>query len=381
MKLVVFGLTVSSSWGNGHATLWRGLCRALGTLGHRVVFFERDVPYYAEHRDLTELPGHELRLYARWSDVQAEADRELTGADVGMVTSYCPDAAAATRALLQSRASLRAFYDLDTPVTLSRLAAGEQVDYIPPDGLRDFDLVFSYTGGRALDVMQRRLGARRVAPLYGSVDSEVHRPVTPNPSFAANLSYLGTYAQDRQDKLMRLLLAPAAERPDRRFLIGGSQYPARFTWMPNIYYVRHVPPSDHAAFFSSAGLTLNITRKAMASMGWCPAGRLFEAAACGAPIVTDTWDGLDAFFQPGVEVLAAARTEDVLAALDLGDEERRRIGAAGRDRALACHTALNRARDFEAAIAGALAVRAPGHDPKTAPGSVGEPAQPASVGE
>jgi spore maturation protein CgeB len=355
MKLVVFGLTVSSSWGNGHATHWRALCRALAELGHHVVFFERDVPYYAEHRDLSELPGHDLRLYASWDAVRGDAGKALTDADVAMVTSYCPDADAAATEVLQSRATVRAFYDLDTPVTLARLDAGEHVDYLPSAGLGGFDLVLSFTGGLALDTLRQRLGAKRVAPLYGCVDPDVHRPETPRPEFVADLSYLGTYAQDRQAKLDRLLLGAARQRPDKRFLIGGSQYPASFTWLPNLYYVRHVAPQDHAAFFSSARLTLNVTRGAMASMGWCPSGRLFEAAACGTPIVTDAWEGLDAFFQPGLEVILAHDTADILAALDLGDDVRRGIGLAARERTLACHTAMQRARDLEAALAGVLA--------------------------
>src|SRR5581483_5209326 len=160
MKLVVFGLSVSSSWGNGHATLWRGLCAALGRMGHRVVFFERDVPYYSAHRDLWELPGGgELILYPDWDQTRRSASRQLEDTDVAMVTSYCPDAIAATDLILESRASMRVFYDLDAPVTLARLRSGEAVDYIGPRGLRDFDLVLSYTGGRALDLLKEQLGA------------------------------------------------------------------------------------------------------------------------------------------------------------------------------------------------------------------------------
>ncbi len=374
MKLVVFGLTVSSSWGNGHATLWRGLCRALAQLGHHVVFFERDVPYYAEHRDLTELPGHDLRLYTAWDEIRQEAERQLADADVGLVTSYCPDAQPAANAVLDSRATVRAFYDLDTPVTLARLERGETVEYLPARGLADFDLVLSYTGGRALETLRRQLGARRVAPLYGSVDPDVHRPAPARREFLADLSFLGTYAADRQEKLERLLLEPARRRTDRRFLIGGSQYPQSFPWRPNLFYVPHVPPADHAAFFSSAGLTLNVTRDAMARMGWCPPGRLFEAAACGAPILSDTWEGLEAFFEPGVELLLVSSAADVAGALELDENARRRIGTAARERVLACHTSTERARDLEATIAGVVAGRAPCPEPTTsADGGIEQP--------
>src|SRR5690242_2714714 len=168
MKLVIFGLTISSSWGNGHATLWRGLLRALCRRGDRVVFYERDVPYYAAHRDLAELPaGGMLCLYDDWQEASTRARGDLADADVAIVTSYCPDAVDATALVLSSKAALRVFYDLDTPVTLARLAAGERVEYLPPRGLGEFDLVLSFTGGQALDALKTQLGARRAEPLYG----------------------------------------------------------------------------------------------------------------------------------------------------------------------------------------------------------------------
>src|SRR5436190_4187959 len=242
MKIVIFGLSVSSSWGNGHATLWRGLCSSLASRGHRVVFFERDVPYYAAHRDLDELRGGMLYFYPDWNSVLPKAVEELSDADVGMVTSYCPDGIAASDLVLSSAAAMRVFYDLDTPVTLRRLGSGERVDYIGPRGLQDFDLVLSYTGGRALDNLQQRLGARRVAPLYGHVDPSVHRPATPRDCYAADLSYLGTYAEDRNAALRSLFVDAARRLPDLRFVIGGSMYDGAFPWQANINFVRHVPP-------------------------------------------------------------------------------------------------------------------------------------------
>ncbi len=360
MKIVVFGLTVSSSWGNGHATLWRGLCRALAAQGHRVVFYERDVPYYAENRDLAELPRGELVLYAEWGDVAARARRDVSDADAAIVTSYCPDALAATPLVLAAGRALRVFYDLDTPVTLARLSRGESVGYVGPDGLSGFDLVLSYTGGGALDALRDRLGARRVAPLYGHVDPEVHRPVPPVEAFRADLSYLGTYAADRQRALVELFIEPARRRPERRFLIGGAQYPQDFPWTRNIFFVRHLPPPDHPAFFGSSRLTLNITREAMAAMGWCPSGRLFEAAACGAPVLTDQWEGLDAFFAPGAEVLVARTLDDTVAALDLADAELARIARAARERVLAEHTSAQRVETMLALFADA---RSPAREP------------------
>lgn len=351
MRFVVFGLTISSSWGNGHATLWRGLCRALAARGHSVVFYEQDAPYYRMNRDLFEIPGGELVLYEHWNDVRRRAERHVAEADVAMVTSYCPHGIEATELVLAGPRAARAFYDLDTPVTLSRLRRGEPIGYIGPEGLKGFDLVLSYTGGAALEALRRELHAARVAPLYGHVDPDVHRPVDPASRFVSDLSYLGTYADDRQAQLKAFFVDPARRRPQQRFLIGGAQYPEEFPWADNIFFVRHLPPAEHPAFFSSSRLTLNVTRQAMAEMGWCPSGRLFEATACGTAVLSDEWDGLDAFFEPGEEILVACTTEDALAALDRGDAEIRRIAAAGRERTLTEHTSAKRVESLERILA------------------------------
>ena len=350
MKLVIFGLTISSSWGNGHATLWRGLCRALGARGHDVTFFERNVPYYAAHRDTMSPEGCRLHLYESWDEVKSDAETTLSDADVGMVTSYCPDSRNVCEVLHASRA-MSVFYDLDTGVTLSSLRGGERVPYVPAGGLAEFDLVLSYTGGRALDELRIQLGARQVAPLYGSVDPERHRPSPASDDLPrGHLSYLGTYAADRQDRLEALFIEPARRRPDRRFIIGGSQYPPDFPWTQNIYYVSHMPPPLHPAFYSSSALTLNVTRAAMADFGYCPSGRLFEAAACGTPILSDTWEGLENFFEPGREILVARNTDEALAAMDLPDAALADLARNARERTLGEHTADARARDFEGLI-------------------------------
>lgn len=350
MKLVIFGLTISSSWGNGHATLWRGMVKALARRGHRVVFFERDVPYYAEHRDFWEIPGGELVLYPDWENVAAAAERHLADADVAMVTSYCPDGVAACDLVLGSKARRKVFYDLDTPVTLARLKAGERPNYLPGHGLGGFDLVLSYTGGQALAELRERLGARVALPLYGWVDPEEHKPTTPVGTYTADLSYLGTYAEDRQETLERLFIEPARRLARRRFVIGGAQYPHDFPWTPNLFFVRHLPPAEHPAFFSSSMLTLNVTRGAMKRMGWCPSGRLFEAAACGTPVISDHFEGLDAFFEPGREILVARDTDDVTTALALPRSQLDQIARRARERTLGEHTAERRAVDLRNAL-------------------------------
>jgi spore maturation protein CgeB len=348
MKIVIFGLAVSSSWGNGHATLWRGLCKALSRRGHRVVFLERDVPYYASHRDLTVLPeGGELVLYPEWSDALLHARRHLADAEVAIVTSYCPDGAAASNLVLDSRASLRIFYDLDAPVTLANVQAGKVVDYLPPRGLGDFDLVLSYTGGRSLEELQTVLGAKHVAPLYGCVDPDVHRPTEPGERYRGDLGYLGTCSEDRAPALRELFVEPARRLPDHRFVLGGSMYGNDFPWQPNIYFYSHLPPADHAAFYCSTSLTLNVTRRAMAESGYCPSARLFEATACQTAVLSDYWPGLEHFFKPGEEILVAGTANDTVAAMETSPETRARIARAGRERSLAQHTAAIRAAEFE----------------------------------
>jgi spore maturation protein CgeB len=361
MKVVVFGLAITSSWGNGHATLWRGLCRALAARGHLVVFFERDVPYYAAHRDLFEVPDGRLHLYPSWVDVRELAERELSDASAGIVTSFCPDAVAAEHTLLASDAALRVFYDLDTPITLERLAKGEGVAYLGPRGLSRYDLVLSYTGGVSLDQLREQLGAREAWPLYGSVDPLVHQPVDAIDDYRADLSYIGTYADDRQDGVERLFLEPARRLPARRFVLAGSQYPTAFPWSSNVFYKRHLTPDQHPSFYCSSRLTLNVTRHAMAETGYCPSGRLFEAAACGAPMLSDWWEGLDTFFEPGREILVATSTDEAIAALDRHDDELRRMARRARERTLAEHTAERRAIALEHILESGRAARVGDH--------------------
>jgi spore maturation protein CgeB len=347
MTIVVFGLTVSSSWGNGHATLWRGLIRALGARGHRVRFFERDTPYYANHRDLSDLDGHELHLYRDWNEAAAAAQRAVSACDAAIVTSYCPDAHAAADLICSASSSRKVFYDMDTPITLAALRAGEEVEYLPREGLAAFDLVLSFGGGPALDELRQRLGAQHVAPLYGSVDPDAYRRTRGSDVYRSDITYLGTFARDRQSALDALFLEPARRRPELRFLIGGSLYPQDFPWGPNIFYVQHVPPPHHPQLYSSCRITLNVTRGPMAEMGFCPSGRLFEAAACGTPVLSDEWPGLETFFEPGTEILTARTPEEATDALDRSPAELETIGRRARTRALASHSAASRALQLE----------------------------------
>jgi spore maturation protein CgeB len=346
MRIVIFGLTISSSWGNGHATLWRGLLRALHQQGHEIHFFERDTPYYARWRDLAALDYAHLHLYADWEENRRDAKTALAEADVGVVTSYCPDGVAACEMVLDSALHRTVFYDMDTPVTLARMERGERVEYIPAAGLAGFDLVLSYTGGRALDLLRERLGAQRAATLYGWVDPEIHHRVEMSHWYEADLSYLGTYSEDRQAALEDLFFSPARRLPAKKFVIGGAMYPNPESWPKNIRHYHHVGPPEHCAFYSSSPLTLNVTRASMAAMGYCPSGRFFEAAAAGTALLSDWWEGLDAFFEPGEEILIASSADEAVGAITRDRGELVKIGQRARQRTLACHTAAIRAERF-----------------------------------
>lgn len=347
MHLVIFGLTISSSWGNGHATLWRALVKALGRRKHTVTFFERHTSYYASARDDWSPPvGVRICCYPSLDEVAADVASELNSADLALFTSYCPDGQEAARLILDSRAAIKAFYDLDTPVTLDAARNGP-VAYLPEEGLSAFDLVLSYTGGRALTELKTKFGARVVAPLYGSADPEAHFPVEPVAHFRGALSYLGTYTADRQRLVEELFLGAASKMPEEQFILAGAQYPSSFPWRSNVTYIPHVPPPLHPAFFCSSRATINITRGVMAAYGYCPSGRLFEAAACGAPLLSDDWQGLEIFFEPGKEVLLVHETGDVVRALGLSDAELKTMAEAARARVLTDHTADRRAIELE----------------------------------
>lgn len=344
MNIVIFGLSISSAWGNGHATLWRGLSRALHGRGHSIHFFERDTPYYAQHRDSLSFPFVDLHLYSDWAANLQESKEILRQADVGVVTSYCPDGIAACELVLSAGLERTVFYDMDTPVTLRQLEKGEPVSYLPPTGLADFDLVLSYTGGQALDQLRDRLHARCTATLYGWVDPEIYQPVEPAVHFASDLTYLGTYSADRQAALEELLISPARKLAEKAFVIGGAMYPDVATWPKNVRHFDHVSPAEHAQFYSSSPLTLNVTRGSMAAMGYCPSGRLFEAAACGTAVLSDWWVGLDTFFEPGEEIIIASSGAEAIAAIQGNRGELQQVGQRAKQRALDCHTADIRAQ-------------------------------------
>ena len=345
LKITIFGLTLSSSWGNGHATPYRAILRALHGRGARVVFYEKDLPYYARHRDFQSCAYCDLRIYGDWNEVRSEALRQAADSDIVITASYTPEGACISDEVLALPRPLHVFYDLDTPVTLSRLNQGP-LDYLRRQQIPQFDLYLSFTGGDLLSRLEQRHGARIARPLYGCVDPDVYHRVEAREKFAGALSYLGTYAADRQTKLDDLLLEPARRRSDLQFLLAGSLYPYDWIWPNNVRRFEHVAPHDHPALYSSSRATLNITRQEMAASGYCPSGRFFEAAACGTPILTDYWEGLDTFFDPQHELHVVRTAEDVLACLDMPLSELSDAAERARQRTLDGHTGERRAVEF-----------------------------------
>ncbi len=346
MRFVFLGLSITSSWGNGHATTYRGLVRELTRLGHEVLFLERDVPWYADNRDLPAPPWGTTRLYASLAELRDRCRDDVRRADAVIVGSYVPDGAEVLRWAQEEARGVVAFYDIDTPVTLARLARGE-CEYLTPDLIPGLDLYLSFTGGPTLARIEQELGAPAARPLYCSADPDVYHPAP--CALTWDLGYLGTYSADRQPKLERLLCAPARALPGRRFVVAGPQYPDdEVAWPTNVERIEHLPPPEHRAFYNAQRFTLNLTRDDMVRAGWSPSVRLFEAAACATPIISDRWDGLEALFVPGEEILLVDEPDDVARALrNLSEGERRRLGARGRERVLAAHTAAHRAAELE----------------------------------
>jgi spore maturation protein CgeB len=366
LKITLFGLTLSSSWGNGHATPYRAILRALKRMRHDVTFYEKDVEYYRRHRDLNAPEFCKLVLYPDWAEVRTHALQEASESDAVIVGSYSPDGQRICDEVLALDRPVRVFYDLDTPITLSKMVHGA-AEYIRRDQMPEFDLYLSFTGGEILKTLEREYRVQRAVAIYGCVDQEVHRRGEPRPEYMCDLNYMGTYAADRQHKVETLFLEPARRMPQRSFVLAGSLYAANAPWPANVRHFEHVPPSDHAAMYSSCCATLNVTRDEMARSGYCPSGRFFEAAACGTPIVSDWFEGLDTFFDPGDQILIVNTADDVIAALRMDRSELVKVAARARERTLAEHTGDNRARELVRAIHEARHATAQSHSRFSAP--------------
>jgi spore maturation protein CgeB len=345
MKLVVLGLSLSSSWGNGHATTYRALLRAFAERGHEILFLERDVPWYRNHRDIADPDYCRLKFYSAVEELDAWCD-DVRLADCVIVGSYVPQGVDVGAYVHRHADGVTAFYDIDTPVTLGKLERRD-FEYLSPDIVPGYDLYVSFTGGPTLQRIERDYGSPMARALYCSVDPDSYPPLDLPKRW--DLSYLGTYSDDRQPTLEKLLLESARRLPDVNFCVAGPQYPDSIDWPSNVERIEHLPPADHPQFYASSRFTLNVTRADMIAAGWSPSVRLFEAGSCATPVISDRWDGIDSLFDPGHEIILADSTDDVVHRLTL-NEDANAIGRAARERILASHTAAHRAAELEACI-------------------------------
>ncbi|HLP06587.1 MAG TPA: glycosyltransferase [Opitutaceae bacterium] len=345
MNIVILGLSITSSWGNGHATTYRGLVRELAARGHEVLFLERDVRWYAANRDLPRAPGAEVALYRSLAQLQRQHADAIREADAVIVGSYVPQGIEVGEWVLATARGVVGFYDIDTPVTLAQLARGA-CEYLSLELIPRYHVYLSFTGGPLLRRLEREFGSPMARPLYCSVDPRAYYPEPEDPVW--DCGYLGTYSPDRQPRLEELMLRPARRWRGGCFVVAGPQYPRGVRWPANVERIDHVAPAHHRAFYNRQRFTLNITRADMIAAGYSPSVRLFEAAACGVPIISDSWTGLEEFFEPGTEILVAGSTAEALDLLrNLGRGEGHRIGLAARRRVLAAHTAAHRALELE----------------------------------
>lgn len=348
LKIVVLGLSITSSWGNGHATTYRSLLRELAARGHNILFLERDVPWYAENRDLPRCTYAKIGLYRNLKQLQTQFGQKIREADLIIVGSHVPDGIYIGEYVNEYATGITAFYDIDTPITLAKIEQDE-CDYLSRELIAEYRLYLSFTGGPTLNVLQKTYGSPMSRALYCSVDPKLYFPERRRRKWA--MGYLGTYSDDHHPALEALMLRTARHLPREKFIVAGPQYPEAIRWPENVVRVVHLAPTDHRAFYSQQKFTLNITRTDMKKVGYSPSVRLFEAAACGTPIISDYWDGLNSIFEIGKEILVARSTRETMAILsELSAKDRSNIGQRARERILTEHTAAHRALDLESYV-------------------------------
>jgi spore maturation protein CgeB len=343
--IVIIGLTISSSWGNGHATTYRGLVKELIRKGHKVLFLERDMPWYAQHRDQVSTDYGNVKFYQSLNELKTEYKEVIEKADLVIVGSYVPEGKTVGDWVINTAKGITAFYDIDTPVTLSRIKR-QACDYISSEQISKYDLYLSFAGGSVLSILEKVYGAQLARPLYCSVDPDLYRTVSTKKQY--DLGYMGTWSKDRQEVFEKLLMTSALNWNDGKFIVAGPQYPQTIEWPENVTRKDHIAPSGHSEFYSSQRYTLNLTREDMVKTGYAPSVRLFEAAACGTPIISDYWEGIESLFEPGKEILIAGSAEEVIRYLQgIPEDERVKIGVSARNRVLKSHTAAHRAFELE----------------------------------
>lgn len=345
MNITIIGLSITSSWGNGHATTYRSLVKGLKQRGHDVVFLERNVPWYSSNRDLPDPDFCRVILYDSVTQIKEELSEFIENADVVITGSYVPEGIH-VGGIVQERASgIKAFYDIDTPVTLAAMRKGT-CEYLAPHLIPGYDLYLSFTAGRCLNIFEHEFGSPAARALYCSVDPDLYFPLDMEKEW--DLGYLGTYSEDRQFALNKLLIDTAHKWKKGKFVVAGPQFPKTIIWPENVERIEHLAPASHIKFYNAQKYTLNVTRKDMIRMGFSPSVRLFEAAACGVPIISDYWEGIETIFTPEKEILISVSSDDTMNYLrKISERERRKIGENARKIILQKHTGSRRAAELE----------------------------------
>jgi spore maturation protein CgeB len=353
MNIAFFASSLVSAYWNGAATYYRGIVRALHERGHRVTFYEPDAYDRQQHRDIPDPDWARVVVYAgEGEDGVMRALEDARGADLVVKASGVGvfDELLEREVLsLRTPETLVAFWDVDAPATLERVHAD------PDDPFRrwvpEYDIVFTYGGGRPVVDAYTALGAHACVPVYNALDPETHHPVPAEPRFASDLVFLGNRLPDREARVDEFFFRAAEGAPGRRFLLGGNGWHDR-GMPPNVDYLGHVYTADHNALNCSALAVLNVHRESMVRNGWSPATRLFEAAGAAACQITDAWEGIEAFLEPGREILVARDGAEVAAHVAaLTPARSRAIGEAAYRRVLAEHTYAHRAALVEEALA------------------------------
>jgi spore maturation protein CgeB len=351
VRIAFFASSLVSAYWNGAATYYRGLVKELHRRGHRTTFFEPDAYDRQLYRDIPDPEWAEVVVYEPTEDGALAALERARGADVvvkatgvGVLDELLEEAVLDVRG-----DGLAIFWDVDAPATLARLEAdeGDRLRALVPR----YDLVLTYGGGEPVVRRYRALDARDCVPVYNALDPETHHAAPPDPRYAADLAFLGNRLPDREERVEQFFLRAAELAPDRSFLLGGAGWDDRQI-PPNVRLLGHVPTGEHNAFNCTPVAVLNVLRESMATNGWSPATRVFEAAGAGACVISDAWEGMDEFLEPEREVLVAGSGDDVAETLErLTKDQAAAIGEAARRRVLSEHTYAHRAEQVERMLA------------------------------
>jgi spore maturation protein CgeB len=352
MKIAFYGSSLVSAYWNGAATYYRGLLKDLAGRGHEVIFYEPDAFDRQAHRDIDPPAWAKVVVYpAAEPDARrviaeaAEADVVVKASGVGVFDDILIEGVMAAA----RPDAIRIFWDVDAPATLAEIRPAP--DHPIRRSLPQLDMVLTYGGGPPVIDAYEALGARLCRPIYNALDPETHHPVARQDRFSGDLNFLANRLPDREARVERFFLEPAAQLADKRFLLGGNGWDDK-PMSGNVRRIGHVGTNDHNAFNTSSLAVLNVARDSMAEVGFSPATRVFEAAGAGACLITDAWEGVELFLQPDEEVLVARDGQDVVDHLQaLTPERARAIGEAARQRITAEHTYARRGAEVDALLA------------------------------